>query len=199
MLRKLAGMAWMVIVLSVAHRTASAQSFGYRHITSCQTVPFVFGTAVGPEDFELDAWGTINPSAPAPFAGQQRLQANLSQRYRVLANPWVRQVQVSLSRSSFDPFATAGGTSGDRLELDWFYASTPNQITNTTSAITLPPPTGTDSLMFPGSILRVVTGPDSVRSASTPEHESWGFLTQSILACPNGSQGNATWPTLAGC
>lgn len=57
---------------------------------------------------------------------------------------------------------------------------------------------GSNSLMWPGAIFHVVSGPDLLSSAnvSVPDSESWGFRTYELEVTGNGTWGDFTVPTL---
>lgn len=178
---------------------ARGQSFGYVHPTGAVFVPFHWSSA---EEFPRDYFGNEQPQPPAGFT--YRIQAGLNQRYRFVGNPWLGTIALTLNRMQMDSTQTAGVGSGDRIVWDWFYEPSPQEWTGSWSAIGPAAFAGADSLMFPGTVLRVVTGPDSglIPNAyvtpydTVPEHESWGFETSNLLVGPRPTMGTAWQPTL---
>ena len=83
---------------------------------------------------------------------------------------------------------TAGANSSDWVEFDWFYDSAPHRfiggMANIARDLLGDPVAGTDSMMFPGMIFRVRTGPDTATGGpgvpASADHESYGFQMASI-------------------
>lgn len=153
-------------------------------------------------EFHLDAWGSTGTPPTGFPASSQRLAADLNQRFRVIGNPNLRDVELRFSR--FDMDLGGDGTAQDRLYFDWFYASAPQYITghsfgSTNTILAIPPASGSDSLMFPGTVFRVSTSRSAARQpgGATPEHESWGFVMSEIRVYGPTSPGNSLLPTLA--
>lgn len=185
--------------VALAHASpTAAQSFTYAHPTSLVTVPFVWTTA---EEFPPDYMGTEWPSPTGSF--RARMQGNLSQRYRIVGNPWLVQAAMQMTRMYMNPTLSNGPGSNDRIEWDWFYQGAPGSwtggsLSGSPQSIATPPAGGTDDMLWPGTIFRVVTGADA--APSTPgthviDYESWGFDSSSIVVVPGSSLGAQWVPT----
>jgi hypothetical protein len=186
---------WCMLVpfLLLAPSIAAGQSFTPNHLTSTLTVPL----AINALEYPRDPFGTVNPTPPTGWPYASRIVANLNQRYRVMANPWVRTAIVDFSHFNMD-MTPVNGVS-DHVDFDWFYTVLPTSKTGNQGATSLAPPmaSGADSLAFPGMIFRVVTSQDSARGSPTAEHESWGFRTTQVRLVPNGTIGSSIVPTLS--
>ncbi|MFO0711672.1 MAG: hypothetical protein U0353_17600 [Sandaracinus sp.] len=156
-------------------------------------------------EFVGDPFGGQQPTPPVagvPWA-TQRIAANLQMRYRIFGNPYLRRAGITFGHFAMNTTAPA-----DHVTLGWFGATPatlfgnpggpahgdwPMPVTTTVYE------TGTNSLMFPGMVFRVVTGPDVPASsppATTADTESWGFQSTSINVWGNGTQGNTLAPTI---
>lgn len=189
---------------------AEAQSFTYAPLNTTLTVPMVIDTLsrdqamlLNPEasDFIRDPFGNVNPGPPSGPPGitvTQRIVANQRLRYRLMGNPNIRSGGVRFTWFWMNDVAVAG--SNDRAEVQWFSGS-PTSLTaqHTSSPTNLTVATsGTNSWMWPGMIFNTITGPDIDGSSptSTPDRESWGYLTEGVRVTGNGTTGSTVWPTL---
>lgn len=197
---------------------ASAQ-FTFTHPVSAVQVPFWLTTfryqlpsgVIGHNrgDF-TDDLGSLESDAPANFPHSPggvfgpstlRIAANLNQRFRLVANPFMNRARVQFLRFAMDS-TSVGGTLGDRFELDWATdppPPTPNFLSTIapgTASLTGPVAAGTNSLQFPGMIMRVRTGADAARFSGV-DHESFGFAVDFIEATPRTTLGNSIPPTFS--
>jgi len=189
---------------------ANAQSFTYRPLNGYQAVPFVLRThqqppdsttGAEPSEFPRDPFGNRNPGVPldpgTPSQLNARMAANLRQRFRIIGGPYVRAATMRFSWFFFNALPEGGVV--DQAQLQWF-SSSPATLTGgpLVPANLGVGATGTNSLMWPGMIFHTVTGPDLSLTApnTTPDRESWGYVTQDAQLWGSGALGAGTLPTL---
>lgn len=166
-----------------------------------------------PSEFVLDPFGGQGPSAAAdtpavPWA-LQRLASNLRRQYRLIGNPYLRGAGITFPNFAMNNTVTSSPlmTSADFVTLGWFAATAPAVLGGNPAAAngawgrtvtTTVYPYDPFSLMYPGMLFRVITGP-SISDSSTrliPDAESWGFETSSINVI-GGELGTDVPPTLS--
>jgi hypothetical protein len=156
-----------------------------------------------------------------------RYMAALDQRRRIIGNPWIRRATlggpVDGARRLADDFCEESSAviSGypctgmpaafrDRVEYSWFAGSPVTRFTNelnraTPTRLTLAlSPAGSNSLLFPGTILRFVSGvevphiPPWRTMTTLPVGEDTGWILNSITVHPSSpaAAGNSLPPTI---
>ncbi|MFO0712272.1 MAG: hypothetical protein U0353_20645 [Sandaracinus sp.] len=165
-------------------------------------------------------------SSEFPMSGSLYL-ANLDQRRRIVGNAWIRRATLNgpidtTLRISADacretstfipgyPCTSVTAAERDRVEFMWF-AGTPvtafnDDLNRQTGRVSLAvPSSGANSLLFPGMILRFVSGPEvphippwMPRPLPLPVGEDTGWRLNSITVHPSSpaAQGSTLPPTI---
>jgi hypothetical protein len=210
----------LLFAILLIHPGRSQAQFVYAPVSGTLTVPFVMDSATTAmpglfpspmraptervAEFVGDPAGAASPTAigaGVPWASQ-RIAANAQMRYRIFGNPYLRRAGIT-----FDHFAMNIVAPADHITLGWLGASPATLFGNPgdfphgnwlTPVTTTVYESGGNSLMFPGMVFRVVTGPDIPHTSipGEPDRESWGFQSASINVWGNGTQGDTTLPTI---
>lgn len=148
------------VLVAMLATSAGAQT---RTLTSAQTIPITIASSEFPQD------------------GENRYLPSLDQRRRIIGNPWIRRATLQgppvmglgLSPDACRetqtyipgyPCTSVTAEERDRVELMWFggtpVAAFNDDLNRMTGRVSLAVPvSGGNSLLFPGMILRFVSGP----------------------------------------
>lgn len=195
----------ILVIGAFASTSALAQS---RTLTAAQTIPITISS---------DEFPMVNG----------RYMASLDQRRRIIGNPWIRSATLSgpyiegrrlaadVCRETHQfisgyPCTTVPAAERDRVEFMWFagspFTAFNAELNRASGRVSLATPVaGGNSLLFPGTVLRFVSGPEvphippwRTRPNPLPIGEDTGWTLNSITVHPSvpAAQGTAWPPTI---